>query len=178
MRKNIILMITCITLLTTFKTFAEDVAKGEKLYNGLCLPCHGIDKKIVGPALGNIQKTRTIEWLTSFIKNSTEFAKTDTDAAAIIKEYNGMMMSPFPQLSNTDIKDMLAYIASKSVDISATATNASSLSNALVPATNIEAIQAANQRGLMWSVTFGCVALFIITWVLVERIKLANYPTK
>lgn len=175
MKKSIILIVTLIAF-TISTTFAQDVAKGEKLYNGSCMACHAIDKKIVGPALGNIQKTRSIEWLTSFIKNSTEFAKTDADAAAIIKEYNGMMMAPFPQLSNADIKDILAYIESKSV---AEAKTSSTIPAAtLTPATNVDELQAANQQGLMWSLIFGLIAFIVITWVLVERIKLANYPVK
>ena len=38
---------------------AVDVARqkeGRKLYNNLCASCHKLDRKLIGPALGGVQK--------------------------------------------------------------------------------------------------------------------------
>jgi hypothetical protein len=50
------------------------------------------------------------EWLYSWIKNSTAMVKSgDAQAVAIYEEYNGSVMTSFPQLSNEDIDNIIAY---------------------------------------------------------------------
>jgi len=88
--------------------------KGKQLFNANCAACHRLDKKLIGPALGNIAKTRSNKWLKSWVKDNNAFrASGDADAKAIFKEYNGMPMMPFPQLSNQDIDDIIAYTSGK-----------------------------------------------------------------
>jgi len=88
--------------------------KGKQLFNANCAACHRLDKKLIGPALGNVADKRSNKWLKSWIKdNNTLRATGDTDAKAIFKEFNGMPMMPFPQLSNQDIDDIIAYTSGK-----------------------------------------------------------------
>ena len=85
-------------------------ADGRKLFKSLCSSCHKLDKKFVGPALGNITEKRESEWLTSWIKDNAALRKSgDTDAIAIFNEYKGSPMTAFPQLSDKDIDDILYY---------------------------------------------------------------------
>jgi hypothetical protein len=50
------------------------------------------------------------EWLYSWIKNSTAMVKSgDAQAVAIYEEYNGSVMTSFPQLSNEDIDNIISY---------------------------------------------------------------------
>ena len=50
------------------------------------------------------------EWLYSWIKNSAALIKSgDDQAVAIYEEYNKVAMKAFPQLSNEDIDNILAY---------------------------------------------------------------------
>ena len=86
------------------------VAVGKKLFQTHCAACHKLDKKLIGPALGNIADKRSAEWLHSWIKDNNALrASGDKDANDIFKEYNGMPMTPFPQLSDDDIDAILAY---------------------------------------------------------------------
>ncbi len=86
------------------------VAIGKKLFQTNCAACHKLDKKLIGPALGNISDKRTTEWLIAWIKDNNALrASGDQDAIDIFKEYNGMPMTPFPQLSDEDIDAILAY---------------------------------------------------------------------
>jgi len=91
-----------------------DYDKGKQLYNANCAACHRLDKKLIGPALGNIADTRSNKWLKSWIKDNNALrASGDADAVALFKEFNGMPMMPFPQLSDQDIDDILAYTGGK-----------------------------------------------------------------
>jgi len=92
---------------------AIDVARqkeGRKLYNNLCASCHKLDRKLIGPALAGVTERRENDWLKAWIKNNAALrASGDRDAIAIFNEYNGSVMSAFPQLSDTQIDDILYY---------------------------------------------------------------------
>lgn len=95
-----------------------DAAAGKSLFNANCASCHKLNKKMTGPALANVE-TRLAEeegldreWLYKWIKNSAGMIKAgDAYANKIYKEYNGTAMTAFPQLSNADIDNILAYTA-------------------------------------------------------------------
>jgi mono/diheme cytochrome c family protein len=88
----------------------NDPAAGEQLYKMNCAACHKIDKKLVGPALGGVTEKREQEWLIAWIKNNQELRESgDADAIAVYEEYNGSPMTAFPQLSDEDILNILAY---------------------------------------------------------------------
>tara|TARA_R110002126_G_scaffold181187_4_gene330000 strand:- start:1697 stop:3004 length:1308 start_codon:yes stop_codon:yes gene_type:complete len=84
--------------------------EGRKIYKSLCASCHKLDRKLIGPALGGVEQRRENDWLKAWIKNNAEFRATgDADAIAIFEEYNGSVMSAFPQLSDQQIDDILYY---------------------------------------------------------------------
>ncbi len=88
-----------------------DVAKGEELFKSLCAACHKRYKKMTGPALFGVTDKHNKEWLYSWIKNSAAMiASGDAKAVAIFEEYNKTAMNAFPQLSNADIDNILAYV--------------------------------------------------------------------
>ena len=100
----------------SFSATAQDAVdaarqkEGRKLYNNLCASCHKLDRKLVGPALAGVTERRENDWLKSWIKNNAALrASGDRDAIAIFNEYNGSVMSAFPQLSDAQIDDILYY---------------------------------------------------------------------
>ena len=121
-----------LTLMLSFSLFAQDAetenavenkteevvpgadpAKGKELFNSLCAACHKPYKKAIGPALhGVVDKyDGDFEWLYAWIKNSQDLIKSgDSRAIAIYEEYNKVAMNAFPQLSNQDIDNILAYV--------------------------------------------------------------------
>ena len=87
-----------------------DAAAGRALFNSLCAACHKMDGNSIGPPLRGITESRDIEWLHSWIRNSQALINSgDAQAVEIYNEYNQVAMPPFPQLSDADIDNILAY---------------------------------------------------------------------
>lgn len=87
-----------------------DPAKGKELFNTLCAACHKLDAKSTGPALRNVAEKHDREWLYRWVRNSSELIKAgDPVAVKLFAENNNQVMTPFPQLSNQDIDNILAY---------------------------------------------------------------------
>lgn len=107
------LFLTMATVLSSFAQEAEakgDAVQGKSLFNANCAACHTLDKRLVGPPLSGVAEKRSREWLQKWIRNSADLIKSgNKDAIAIYEEYNKIPMTPFPQLSDQEIDDILAY---------------------------------------------------------------------
>ena len=87
-----------------------DAAAGKALFNSLCAACHKLDGNSIGPPLRGVTERRESDWLHSWISNSAAMiASGDETAVALYNEYNQTAMPPFPQLSDEDIDNILAY---------------------------------------------------------------------
>ncbi|WP_185866067.1 c-type cytochrome [Blattabacterium cuenoti] len=87
--------------------------KGAELFKKNCTACHSMDleKKMIGPALSNVTKKRSREWLHKWIINNRSLRESgDKEALAIYKEYGNLEMNLFPQLSNEQVDDILFFI--------------------------------------------------------------------
>ncbi|EAZ95431.1 cytochrome c, mono- and diheme variant [Flavobacteria bacterium BAL38] len=97
-------------LVTSLSAFAQDAAKGKELFNTNCAACHKLDAKATGPALRGVAAKYDKEWLYKWIKNSGELIKSgDAQAIKVFEENNKVAMTAFPQLSNEDIDNIIAY---------------------------------------------------------------------
>ena len=103
--------ILVLALISQFLTAQDpDIVLGKKLFNANCAACHKVNKKAVGPALKGASAKYEKEWLYSWIKNSSALIKSgDDQAVAIWEEYNKSAMTAFPQLSTSDIDNIIAY---------------------------------------------------------------------
>ena len=99
-------------LIFSFSSHSQDldINKGKSLFNSNCAACHKLNKNLIGPALAGVSEKYEKEWLYTWIKNSSAMIKSgDERAIAIWEEYNKAAMNAFPQLSNEDIDNILAY---------------------------------------------------------------------
>lgn len=110
--------ILLLTFSTTLNAQEGDPAKGKTLFNTNCAACHNLDRKMTGPALRNVQQRLEndhgldVDWIRGWIRNSAGVVKSgDAYANQIYTEYNGTAMTAFPQLTDQDISDILAYTA-------------------------------------------------------------------
>lgn len=93
-----------------------DPKNGEKLFKANCTACHALDKQVVGPPLkGVVERVKTeggvdTDWLHKWIKDNKALrASGDKYANEIFEKYNKTEMQVFPNLTDKDIDDILAY---------------------------------------------------------------------
>ena len=104
--------ILLVTLLFPYLGLSQeaDIQEGKALFNTNCAACHQLNRKAVGPALRGVTEKYDKEWLYSWIKNGTQMIKDgDPQAVAIWEEYNRAVMTNYPQFSNEQIDNILAY---------------------------------------------------------------------
>ena len=150
-------------LIFSFSSHSQDldVNKGKSLFNANCAACHKLNKNLIGPALAGVSEKYEKEWLYTWIKNSSAMIKSgDERAVAIWEEYNKAAMNAFPQLSNEDIDNILAYTDYKPEPVVA----ATALSSGTV--------QLEPQSSLSQDLVL--VALIIILLVLITMLYLVN----
>ena len=91
-------------------TGSGDPVKGKELFNTNCAACHKLDAKMTGPALRGVGDKYDKEWLYKWIKNSSDLIKSgDAKAVKVYEEFAKANMTAFPQLSNGDIDNIVAY---------------------------------------------------------------------
>ncbi len=89
---------------------AGDAVAGKALFNANCAACHKLDNKMTGPPLRGVAELRDKKWLHSWIKDSQAMVKSgDALAVKLFEENNKSIMTSFPQLSDADIDNILAY---------------------------------------------------------------------
>lgn len=87
-----------------------DAAAGKALFNANCAACHKLDAKSTGPALRGVADKHPREWIYKWVNNSSALIKSgDAAAVKLFEENNKAVMTAFPQLSTTDIDNILAY---------------------------------------------------------------------
>ena len=156
-------MLFFLLLIFSFSSHSQDldINKGKSLFNANCAACHKLNKNLIGPALAGVSEKYEKEWLYTWIKNSSAMIKSgDERAVAIWEEYNKAAMNAFPQLSNEDIDNILAYTDYKPEPVVA----ATALSSGTV--------QLEPQSSLSQDLVL--VALIIILLVLITMLYLVN----
>ncbi|MDF3077324.1 MAG: cytochrome c class [Sphingobacteriaceae bacterium] len=97
--------------ITANSVSAQSAAEGVTLFKQKCTACHALNAKVVGPALKGVTDRRSEEWLIKWIRNSQAMiASGDPEAVKIFNEYKPAVMTPFPELTEENVKSILAYI--------------------------------------------------------------------
>ncbi len=81
----------------TEMTFPEEIdkemaARGEAQFNAICVACHMVDQRMIGPAMKGVYERRSPEWVMNMILNPDGMLKEDPIAKALLKEYNNAVM--------------------------------------------------------------------------------------
>jgi len=156
-----------LTLTISLTAFSQDAAKGKEIFNANCAACHKLDAKATGPALRNVAAKYDKEWLYKWIKNSGELIKSgDAQAVKVFEENNKVAMTAFPQLSNEDIDNILAYTSEPAPAVAAP-----------VPGAPVAGNDAANESGVSNNVILGALSLVMLMLV-VMLILVNNMLTK
>ncbi len=91
------------------------IEEGKTLFLTRCAACHNVNKNMTGPALSGIDARRSIDWIINFVHSSQTMVKGgDKDALAIFEKFNKVPMPDHPDLTDENIKSIVAYIKAES----------------------------------------------------------------
>jgi mono/diheme cytochrome c family protein len=146
---------------------AGDAAKGKELFNTLCAACHKLDAKSTGPALRGVADKHDRAWIYKWVRNSSEMIKAgDPVAVKLFAENNNAVMTPFPQLTDADIDNILAYTSQPKEEAAPAAGQAQGAGTA----------GAANEGGVSNTIILG--ALILVLAVLITMLYLVTRTLK
>ncbi len=113
-------LIIGLTFAVAGQVSAQDAKAGEALFKANCTTCHLVQGKRVGPELLGMSSRFEAEWLHKWIKNSQSLiASGDETAVRLFEENNRLVMTAFPQLSDDDISNIIAYVDAEEARIAA-----------------------------------------------------------
>ncbi len=142
---------------------SADPAKGKELFNANCAACHKLDGKATGPELRGVADKFEAAWLHKWIRNSSDLIKSgDAQAIKVFEDNNKIVMSSFPQLSDADIDNILAYTSEPKAEAPKAAATAAT-----------EAVpDAASEGGISNNIILGALALVMV--ILIVMLFLVN----
>ena len=117
--KNLIMLFVIVaSFFSTLQAQDGDPKAGKALFNANCAACHRLDQDMTGPMLRNVEarlyeeEGLDREWIYSWVRNSAALIKSgDAYANKVYEKWNKTAMNAFPQLTNADIDNILAYTA-------------------------------------------------------------------
>ncbi len=166
-----LVIVTALFSLSLSAAFAQSAAEGEKLYNANCTACHAMNEKVVGPALKNVHTKYKEDWLIKWIKNSQALVKAgDAKAVALFKENNEALMTSFDNLSDNDVKSIIAYIKQESeAPKQASVVAAPGASDSNAGATASAEVSSTLKSGIIWLIV---IILILLVMVIVLTIDI------
>lgn len=91
-------------------TVDQDMAaRGKAKFDAICVACHMVDQRMIGPAMAGVYERRSPEWVMNMILNPTQMLKEDPIAIALLKEYNNAIMLD-QNLSEEEARDLAEYL--------------------------------------------------------------------
>jgi mono/diheme cytochrome c family protein len=151
-----LVLVTLLCSLAVSSANAQDAAAGAAIFKQKCTACHGIDKAVVGPALKGIDTKYDEAFLIKWIKNAPAFIASGDAKAVKAAEYSPAMMSAFPELSDDDIKNIVAYVKVGDVKPAADPNAAAGAAGA-----------PADKGGVSNFMLFGLLAVIIIAFLVI-----------
>ena len=102
-------LVVSVVLLYATGAAAQEPAK---FYDDNCSPCHAIGGPPGGaPDLKDLSRRRDHAWLVKFILDPEAMARTDAAAAALVKQYDGVVMPAADGLTPQLVEGLLRHIA-------------------------------------------------------------------
>lgn len=150
-----LVLVSMLTVAAVSAARAQDAAAGAAIFKQKCTACHALDKAVVGPALAGIDTKYDEAFLIKWIKNAPSFIATGDPKAVAAAEYSPAMMSAFPELSDDDIKNIIAYVKVGDPKPAAGAADATA------------AAGAGGAGGVSNFMIFGLVAVIIIAFIVI-----------
>ncbi|MCJ0741260.1 c-type cytochrome [Pedobacter montanisoli] len=88
---------------------AQDVAEGKTLFTAKCKSCHALDHDLTGPALTPKVNELDEAFLISWIRDNVSLRASGNKQAIEAAKFSPSEMTTFPNLSDDQIKNIIAY---------------------------------------------------------------------
>ncbi len=85
----------------------ERVKKGEKLFNEKCTQCHKLNERYTAPALHDVTKRRSPEYILNMIMNPQEMTKRHPEAKKLLAQFANQMT--FQNVTLDEAKSILDF---------------------------------------------------------------------
>jgi nitrite reductase (NO-forming) len=86
-----------------------EAALGKLNFESKCVACHSVGQgRKLGPDMAGVTKRRTEDWLTRWLRSPDSMLTSDSDAQAMLREYNNLPM-PNQNLSPAEIRQFVRY---------------------------------------------------------------------
>jgi len=82
--------------------------KGRVVFDNMCIACHKIDRKFIGPKIQGVTKLRAPEWIMNMILNPEEMIQKDPIAQQLLIESNMAVMAN-QNIKEDEARAMLEY---------------------------------------------------------------------
>jgi cytochrome c len=96
----------------------ERVARGADFFDSRCASCHRMERRFVGPPLGDIMEKRSKEFVINFILNPEEMVSRHPVGRELLQDYLTIM--PYQNVTGEqaiEIVDFLRYYAETGEDV-------------------------------------------------------------
>lgn len=167
-KMNIGLMLAFVTSLF-ISTVANAQQDGKSIYEMNCVACHAMEQKLVGPPLKGVHEKYSEEWLIKWIRNSQALvASGDEKAVAIFEEYNKMVMPAYDNLSDEEIKGVIAHIKVLSDEAAKTTVVDTSKTNTEV---SVEEYGILARYGVMVWIAFAILVVLLVLYLINRKLQ-------
>jgi mono/diheme cytochrome c family protein len=89
------------------------IHRGQIIFSQQCGSCHNFRRDGIGPQLGGLTSAVTVEWIKTFVKNPKLVIEAGDERAHILFEQYKTIMPSFPNLSDDEMSDVIAFINTK-----------------------------------------------------------------
>ena len=93
------------------------VEEGKAIFTTRCASCHNVNKLVVGPALAGVDKRHSMDWIVNFVQSSQTLIKNgDKKATELFAKFNNIPMPDHKDLTAENIKNVVEYIKTSTVE--------------------------------------------------------------
>jgi len=134
-----------------------------------CNTCHNVVGKKVGPALAGVYDRRELEWIYSWVKNSTLLIESgDAQAVGLYNEYNKLQMAAY-DLSNDQILSIMAYVRNVEENPVVAAVDSAAGSDGAV--TQVDGVPAQYLNIMVGVLVFVLVVIMIVLGLIISVLR-------
>jgi len=102
-------VLAVLSFLTVTVSKAQDVVEGRTLFKSKCASCHALDAPSTGPALTPKMNELEESFLIPWIRNNQALIASGNAQAIEASKYSPSEMTAFPNLTDDQIKNIIAY---------------------------------------------------------------------